>query len=79
MALAKKGTRLIKVDGVEYRWVVQPDDEPGMAVVVECQGNIISPWLLRKAILYAIDQGWNPKQRGQQIVFRFEGDHIKEK
>jgi hypothetical protein len=60
-----------------------------MAIVVECAenpgqrmitcidyGNIISPWLVRKAILYAIDQGWNPKQRGQQIVFRFEGDHI---
>ena len=85
MALAKKSTRLIKVDEVQYRWIVQPDDEPGMAIVVECAknpgqrmitwveyGNIISPWLVRKAILYALDRGWHPKQRGQKIVFRFE-------
>jgi hypothetical protein len=26
MALAKKGTRRITVDGVAYRWVVSPDD-----------------------------------------------------
>jgi hypothetical protein len=86
MALAKKGTRLIRVDEVEYRWVVQPDDEPGMGIVVECadhpgqrmitwveHGNIISPWLVRKAILHALDRGWNPRQRGQEIVSRFEG------
>ncbi|BAY62837.1 hypothetical protein NIES22_29130 [Calothrix brevissima NIES-22] len=86
MGLAKKGTRLIKVNDVNYRWVVQPDDEPGMAIVVECaenpgqrmitwveHGNIISPWLVRKAILHALDQSWHPKRKGQQIVFRLEG------
>jgi hypothetical protein len=26
MALAKKGTRRITVDGIAYRWVVSPDD-----------------------------------------------------
>ena len=26
MALAKKGTRLITIDGTGYRWVVSPDD-----------------------------------------------------
>jgi hypothetical protein len=30
MALAKKGTRLIKVNDVEYRWVVHPDIEEAM-------------------------------------------------
>lgn len=86
MAIAKKGTRLITVDDVEYRWVVQPDDEPGLGIVVECaknpgqrmitwvdRGNIISPWLVRKAILHAVEQGWQPKQRGKQLTFRFEG------
>ncbi|MEG4117182.1 hypothetical protein QUA43_06740 [Microcoleus sp. N9_B4] len=86
MALAKKGTRLIKVNDVEYRWVVHPDDEPGMAIVVECAdnpgqrmitwveyGNIISPWLVRRAILHALDRGWYPQQKGAEIVFRLEG------
>jgi hypothetical protein len=43
MAIAKKGTRLIRVDDVEYRWVVQPDDEPGLGIVVECAENP-GPW-----------------------------------
>lgn len=86
MAIAKKGTRSIRVDDVEYRWVVQPDDEPGLGIVVECtenpgqriiiwvdHGNIISPWLVRKAILYALEKGWQPKQKGKELVFRFEG------
>jgi hypothetical protein len=86
MAIAKKGTRLIRVDDVEYRWIVQPNDEPGLGIVVECaenpaqrmitwveHGNIISPWLVRKAILHALDRGWKPKQRGQELSFRFEG------
>jgi hypothetical protein len=86
MALAKKGTRQIKVNEITYRWVVQPDDEPGMAIVVECAespgqrmitwvpyGNIISPWLVRKAIIDALDRGWHPKETGQELAFRFEG------
>jgi hypothetical protein len=91
MALAKKGTRLIKIDGVEYRWIVQPDDEPGLGIVVELsenpgqrmmtwidRGNIISPRLVRKAILYALKQGWHPEEKGTIIVFRFEGIFQKE-
>jgi len=34
MALAKKKTRLIHVDGADYRWVVSPDDGY-MVLVVE--------------------------------------------
>ena len=33
MALSKKGSRLIVVEGVSFRWVVAPNDEPGMATV----------------------------------------------
>jgi hypothetical protein len=86
MAVAKKSTRLIKVDDVEYRWVVQPDDEPGLGIVVELSenpgqrmmtwvehGNIISPWLVRKAILQALQKGWLPQKKGTVVVFRFEG------
>lgn len=91
MGLAKKGTRLITIDDVEYRWVVQPDDEPGLGIVVELAenpgqrmmtwveyGNVISPWLVRKAILYALEQGWHPAEKGTVIVFRFEGILQKE-
>jgi hypothetical protein len=35
MALAKKGTRLITDDEIQYGWVVAPNDEPGLAIVVE--------------------------------------------
>ncbi|MBN1430285.1 MAG: hypothetical protein JXB07_18085 [Anaerolineae bacterium] len=36
MALAKKGSRLITVESVRYRWRVVPEDEPTVgAIVVE--------------------------------------------
>lgn len=38
MALAKKGTRRISVDGQAYRWVVSPDDGY-MVLVVELAEN----------------------------------------
>lgn len=86
MTLRRKGTRQIIVDGIAYRWIVSPDDEPGLAIVVERaqspgakmiawveHGNIISPWLVRQAILHGLSKGWQPHQQGQGIGFRFEG------
>lgn len=83
MALAKKGTRLITVDGVRYRWVVAPDDEPGMGIVVERAeapaqrmvtwvdyGAVVTPRLVAGMIRQALDQGWTPERRAAQIVFR---------
>lgn len=35
MALARRGTRIIVIDGTEYRWTVAPNDEPGVAIVVQ--------------------------------------------
>jgi hypothetical protein len=91
MGLAKKGTRLIKIDDIDYRWVVQPDDEPGLGIVAELaenpgqrmmtwveHGTVISPWLVRKAILHALEQGWHPAEKGTIIIFRFEGVIQKE-
>jgi len=73
MTLAKKGARLITVDGVRYRWVVAPNDEPGMAIVVERaeypaqrmvtwvdHGAVITPRLVARVIQRALDQGWTP-------------------
>lgn len=91
MTIPKKGTRKITVDGVVYRWIVSPDDEPGLGIVVECaefpgeklitwveHGNVISPWLVRKTILHALSKGWQPKKPGQGIGFRLEGIIEKE-
>ena len=71
MALAKKGTRLITVDEIQYRWVVAPNDEPGLAIVVEKKdepgqrmvtwvehGSTISPEVVRAAITNALANGY---------------------
>lgn len=86
MTIAKKATRTITVNGERFRWRVAPNDEPGMAIVVESasaqgqrratwveHGNIISPWLVRRAILNALDSGWHPQERGSELTFRFRG------
>lgn len=84
MGIAKKGTRKIIVDEISYRWVVSPDDEPGLGIIVEKHdnpgqrltiyvphGTIISPGLVRKIILYGIDIGWNPSETGKPIKDSF--------
>ncbi|GAC1462205.1 MAG: hypothetical protein NVS2B14_09690 [Chamaesiphon sp.] len=86
MTLTRKSTRRITVEGVEYRWLVSCDDEPGLAIVVERAefpkqrmvtwveyGNIISPWLVRKAILHALSKGWQPHKNRKEMIFRFQG------
>jgi hypothetical protein len=83
MALAKKGTRTIVVDGARYRWVVAPDDEPGMAIVVELAdkpgqrmvtwvdyGTVVAPGLVAWVIRRALGRGWTPGRRATQIVLR---------
>ncbi|HZH77795.1 MAG TPA: hypothetical protein VEY88_17345 [Archangium sp.] len=89
MALAKKGTRLMTVEGARYRWVVAPNDESGLGIVVEAEdspgqrmvtwvdhGTTLSPWLVREAILHALAQGWQPRARGPERVFRFDASSI---
>ena len=85
MSIAKKGTRRIVVEGASYQWVVSPDDEPGLGIVVEREaghgqrllawvehGNTISPVLVRKVILYALSRGWTPSERKKQMTFRLD-------
>lgn len=91
MALAKKGSRLMTIEGARYRWVVAPNDEPGLGIVVEAadspgqrmvtwvdHGTTISPWLVREAILHALAHGWQPRERGPERVFRFDAQSILE-
>lgn len=85
MALAGKGTRIIVVGGERFRWVVAPDGEPGLAVIVERaighgqrmatwveHGTIITPGLVAQIIRDALERGWTPRELGKQITFRVE-------
>ncbi|HEY9630620.1 MAG TPA: GNAT family N-acetyltransferase [Coleofasciculaceae cyanobacterium] len=73
MALPKRGTRRITVEGIEYRWLVSFNDT-GLTIIVERaaspgqqmatggeHGDIVTPGHVRKAILQALDKGWNPQ------------------
>jgi len=85
MSLAKKDTRQITVDGNRFRYKVAPNDE-GLAIVVESaktpgqrmvtwvdHGNIVSPWLVRRAIVEALSEDWHPERSGPELIFRFQG------
>ncbi|MEU1543920.1 hypothetical protein ABZ461_38740 [Actinacidiphila glaucinigra] len=87
MALAKKGTRCLTVDGCRYRWVVAPDDEPGLAIVVEDadaggqrmvtwveHGTVITPALVARSIRQARELGWVSGRRGPQFSTRLLGE-----
>ena len=82
--IARKGTRLIEVDGRRYRWTVAPDDEPGLGIVIEDaerpaqrtvvwveHGTVVSPGVVRQAIALAKDTGWVPEQAGPPLVLRY--------
>ncbi len=84
MAIAKRGTRVIVVDAERYRWVVAPNDEPGLAIVVLHEkvdgqrlvtwvehGVVIGPGLVAGAIRDALlHHGWTPRQRRAQLTLR---------
>jgi hypothetical protein len=89
MGLAKKGTRLLTVEGARYRWKVAPADEPGLGIVVEDaaspgqrmvtwidHGHTLSPWVVREVILHALSQGWKPQARGPELTFRLESSTL---
>ncbi|WP_153461210.1 hypothetical protein [Streptomyces kaniharaensis] len=87
MAMAKKGTRVIVVDGERYRWVVAPNDEPGLAIVVLHadvdgqrmvtwveHGVVVAPGLVAGAVRDALlHHGWTPRLRGRQLTLRCLG------
>lgn len=80
MGIAKKGTRKIRVNGNNYRWVVSPDDEPGIGLVIEhyeCpkqrfilyfpHGTVITPILVKRSVFYGLKCGWDPEERGAAL------------
>ncbi|HEY5956546.1 MAG TPA: hypothetical protein VIV60_08340, partial [Polyangiaceae bacterium] len=83
MTLARKGTRQIVVDGVQYRWTVAPDEEPGVGIVAESatlpaqrlvswidHGVAIGPGLVGSAILDGLAAGWVPTLPGPDFIRR---------
>ncbi|MFF2555485.1 hypothetical protein ACFVUS_31075 [Nocardia sp. NPDC058058] len=85
MGLARKGTRILDVDGEIFRWVVAPDDEPGLGIVVEIaegqgqrmvtwvdHGTVITPGVVAEIVRKALHNGWTPQQAGRQITYRVE-------
>src|SRR3954469_10282348 len=83
MTLAGKGSRRIEIDSVRYRWTVAANDEPGLGIVVQhatskgqrlvswvAHGVVVSPGLVRRAILDGLASGWRPDERGVDLVRR---------
>lgn len=83
MALARRGSRKIVVEGVPFRWTVAPNDEPGLGIVVEVDDNsacrlvswvehgvIVSPGLVRRAIVDGLAAGWRRDAPGPDFVRR---------
>ena len=86
MAIPRKGSRLITVEGRDYRWTVSPDDEPGVAMVVELRdrprqrlvswvehGVVITPAIVREAIGIGVAAGWSGEDGGADHVQRLYG------
>ena len=84
MALARKGTRKIVVNGIWYRWRVSARRGWGdMLIAVECcarpgqrvaaqipEDMIVPPWLVRRVIVRALAAGWRPEVPGPSAVFK---------
>ncbi|MGA5816508.1 hypothetical protein ACPC54_01400 [Kitasatospora sp. NPDC094028] len=87
MAIARKGTRGIVVDGVRYRWVVSPGGEAGVGVVVLGEdgdgqrvvawfehGVVVTPGLVAGVVREALlRHGWTPRARGRRLTLRCPG------
>ncbi|MDX3228824.1 hypothetical protein [Streptomyces sp. ME19-01-6] len=79
MAIAKRGTRIIVVDGERYRWVVSPDSGSIVLVVERAeeegqrlsthfeQSAVITPGVVAAVIEEAHQLGWVPGQRDTEL------------
>lgn len=84
MAIPKKGTRTINVDGKAYQWFAQVDadyfhkrfiiesiDDNRYQIIgsfVYKHDLVISPSLIKQAIQQAKDQGWKPGISDEQKI-----------
>ncbi|GAA2389811.1 hypothetical protein [Dactylosporangium salmoneum] len=85
MALRRKGSRTVVVDGRRYRWVITLRAEPVQGVVVELAEGpasrlvaytnefaVITPGMVALGIRAALSAGWEPDMRGPD--FRLADD-----
>jgi hypothetical protein len=85
MALRRKGSRTVVVDGRRYRWVISSRGEPVQGVVVELaeepasrlvaytnQFAVIAPAMVVTGVRSAVSAGWEPDRRGPD--FRLADD-----
>jgi hypothetical protein len=81
MTLARKTSRRIEVESSLYRWTIASSDLPDLAIVVQDIlgrgqrlvswvefGVVITPALVRRAILDALSSGWTPAKPGPDFV-----------
>lgn len=83
-AMALPGTsRTITVDAANYRWMAAPNDEPGVAVVVQSasgrgaklrvwveHGRIITPALVAQIVRGGKLHGWAPDAPGPSVTLQ---------
>ena len=85
MTLARKHSRIVRVDGVRYRWTVANRRDPEVTIVVEHAETpgrrmitgaglwcVATPAVVRRAIRLARAEGWDPAGRGPE--FRLVAD-----
>lgn len=84
MALAKKGTREIVVEGHAYRWATSAANIPDrLEIIVEhydTPGQRLVPWLdypgavtpslIREVVLRGLAVGWCPREPGPELRVR---------
>ena len=84
MAISKKGTRSINVDGIEYLWklcspdyyripysiAVQIADRQGSVLIDRLQEYfVVTPSLVASCIREALAAGWQPTVPGVPFIF----------
>jgi len=81
-----KHERRIVVEGTSFRWLLRPDDEGGLHLHVRAaeergarlsvwidHGNLVTPWLVREAIVRALAEGWDPSTAGGTHALHLRG------
>ncbi len=82
MALRRKGSRTVIVDGRRYRWVITSRGKPAQGVVVELaeepasrlvaytnQFAVITPSVVVMGVRSAVSAGWDADRRGSDFRF----------
>lgn len=85
MALPSRKRRRIIVRDLTFHYTFGPNDEPGIAIVVQAlngsgcklvawaeHGNVLTPGVVVRVIELALNDGWNPQTSGPELPRRIE-------